>query len=177
VVRQTSNLLAFLAAAVLPLQLPICVCASETHSHAATRQTAQGDHHAAADGHDHVVGTNQSHGDPHSNGRPHSHHPGPCHEAGHANSVPPGERDDHDGHGPCQCSPQNTPVAPLPQIEKIESPERSFHHWMNASVAITDAMGHGPALLMTHGPPFGTGRNLLSSFQGDPCALFCRWVI
>jgi hypothetical protein len=168
-------MLALLAAAVLPLQLPICVCASEAHSHAEAGQSAQGDQHAAAVGDNHAVRTSHSHGDPHSPGVPHSHHPGPCHEAGHSNSVPPIEHDDHDGHGPCQCSPQDRPVAPLPQIEQIESHERSFHYWMNAPSA--DAMAHDRAFLMTHGPPFCAGKNLLSSFQGNPCALLCRWLI
>jgi hypothetical protein len=174
VVRQPSNLLALLAASVFPLQMPICVCAVESHAHVEAGQSAQDDHHSAADEHDHVIAMHHSHGDPHSSGVAHSHHPGPCHEAGHTNSVPPSGDDDH---GPCQCSAQDTLAATLPHFEKIESAERSLQHWMNASASIADAMGHGPAFSMTHGPPSWAGQNLLASFQGNPCALLCRWLI
>jgi hypothetical protein len=113
-----------------------------------------------------------SHNDAHATGIRHSHHPGPCHKAGHTNSVPPAE-----DHGPCQCSAQNTLVAPLPHIEKIESSERSLDHGRNPFATSAGAIGIGPVFRMTHGPPIGSGNNPLSCFQGNPCALLCRWLI
>lgn len=167
-IRPVTNLLALLAAAMLSLQLPICVCASGGHSH------ADGDR---SHNHPHDALPVENHESSHD--ASHSHHAGD-HDAppqAQPASEPSSDGDRHDDSHPCECSPQNVPVAPVPKSTQVDSLERQFGHWMSQPVAMSGVLPQHEVQVMTHGPPFWLGRNLLSSFQGNPCALLCRWVI
>jgi len=166
-VRSLCNLFALIAAAAIPLQLPMCLCAAGSHEHKDAGEPALSDHHGASHGRVHIP-KDHSHDAADSLPGPHSHHTGPCHEAGHTNSVP---RADDGEDGSCQCCSENTLAAPPAHIERLDSNARSVHRWMNPLFAMATAMGHDRVILRTHDPPSWLGRSLLSLSQGNPCAL------
>jgi len=174
VTRFLSNLFALLAAVMLPLQLPICVCAEAGHSHSESDPSHSHHHDATPPYHEeHGHQTGHHHDAGHSHESADHHFAVDGQPASEANSDQHG---DHDPH-PCQCGPEKVPVGPPPKSENIESLQRYFGHWMGAAALASDLLVPDQARLLTHGPPFWLARNTLSSFQGNPCALLCRWVI
>lgn len=172
---------------MLPLQLPLCVCGSDGHSHAdAGRGEQQKSEGVPAEGHEHADQEAYSHAGHehagHSHDLHHSHSPAGLPASGHsgddhsdASPAPASDGHHHDGSTPCECSPQQTPIGPLPKIESVDSPERFFEHWLTHWVAVTNSPGQTILTVQSHPPWAGT--NPLATFQGNPCALFCRWVI
>jgi hypothetical protein len=172
VTRTLTNVFALLAAVMLPLQLPICVCADAGHPHSQSDRSHSHPHDAVPTQHE-----EHAHQASHSHAAGHSHDSGDHHSATHrhAASEPTSDGEgDHDSH-PCQCGPEKVPVGPLPKSETLESLQRYFGHWIGAAASVTNAMIPDQARPLT--PPFWLGMNTLSTFQGNPCALLCRWVI
>jgi len=169
--RPLTNSLVLLVAAMLALQLPICVCASAGHSHADAGRSNNHSHDALP-----VEHHESSHDAGHSHDASHSQLAGDHHPIEHA-PEPESDGDQHDDSHPCECSPQSVPAAPVPKATQVDSLEREFGHWINQFAPMGGVLPQHDVQVMTHGPPFWLGRNLLSSFQGNPCALLCRWVI
>jgi hypothetical protein len=162
-----------MAAAMLPLQLPLCVCGSEGHSHADSSQPERCQHDAMpVESHDH------SHQAGHSHDTDHSHGSGNHHGSGDsaAAPAPASGGHSHDDSTPCECSPQKVPMGPLPKSENVDSLERQFCHWLSQAAHATLALVRCKTTLSADCQHFRSGTNLIIASQGNPCALLCRWV-
>lgn len=155
--RRLSNLFALMAAAMLPLQLALCVCGSDGHSHG---DAAHAEHHDAATVEHHE----------------HSHDTDHSHDGGHADSAPAPGHDGQDEHGPCQCGPQNMPTT-LPKTETADSSHRQFVCWVCQPITFADSLVSSHSNLVAGPRPFWSVMNVFASSQGNPCALLCRWLI
>lgn len=175
--RRFSSLIALIAAAMLTLQVPLCACANESHDHAAPNQAEHGrealphhDMHGSGGdrGHSHPAG-HFHRGDSHD--ADHSHHAGPCHVAGHSNSAPPSEHGDE--HAQCEC----VPTQPVSMPESAVSVLRYDASCWQLAHVIGDATTNSAQVRASDLFHFGRVRNPRATFQGNPCALFCRWLI
>lgn len=160
--RLKTNLVALFAAVMLALQLPLCTCdgAGPVDSrHGAAPQPPSGHRH----GH-HVHGAGDAH-----------HHHG---DSGHDHSAPsPQDRSRAPDTAPCHCSPQDSPVGPLPKSADGVAAMRLGFLLCDRSVASVDCDAADPVNRPLLCFDRSRGTSPLATFAGSPCALLCRWLI
>lgn len=157
------NLAALLAAAMTLVQPGIEICSPDTMGREAL---------SSNDRHRHA-GSVHMHGHEHHD---HAHH---HHLHGLSSKTSGGSHEHGSDEGPCHCGPQKLPDATLPAAVLVSAPGRNFlsalHAQLATAIARLASFGGSP----TAQPPPGYARasNAIALSQGNPCALFCRWVI